>query len=117
MTSHLPIQLHDGTAAFVSRFHTMAGNDKVARDSIQAVIRTFAPKESPAGRDRQTLGKQETQRRLQTDGVVWSQYLRASRVCAALEQRIERLEVGVGCILIPAREIGCQPDARTPAHA
>jgi hypothetical protein len=47
MTSHLSIQLHDGTAAFVSRFHAMAGHDKVAWDSIQAVTRTFAPKESP----------------------------------------------------------------------
>src|SRR5260370_35547177 len=116
MAGTLPVQVREGTASFVSRFPPMAGHDKVAWDSIQAVTRTFAPKESPAGRQRQTLRKQETKRRFQTDGVVWPQDLRASRVCAALEQRIECLEVGVGWILIPAREIGCQPDARTPAH-
>jgi hypothetical protein len=48
MTSHLPIQLRYGTAAFVSRLHAIAGHDEVAWDSIQSVVRTFTPKESPA---------------------------------------------------------------------
>ena len=30
MTSHLPFQLRDGTAAFVSRLYTIAGHDEVA---------------------------------------------------------------------------------------
>ena len=60
MTSHLPIQLRDGTAAFVSRLYTIAGHDEVAWDSIQPVVRTFTPKKSPARRQRQTLRKEET---------------------------------------------------------
>jgi hypothetical protein len=30
MTSHLPVQLRDGTAAFVSRLYTIAGHDFAA---------------------------------------------------------------------------------------
>src|SRR5579864_9247467 len=61
MTSHLPIQLRDGTAAFVSRLYPIAGHDELACDSIQFVVRT-SRQENPQPADSVRRSEQKRQR-------------------------------------------------------
>ena len=51
MTSHLPIQLRDGTAAFVSRLYTIAGHDEVAWDSTYSPSFELSRQKNPQPAD------------------------------------------------------------------
>src|SRR5262245_32467197 len=85
MTRGLPVQLRDGTAAFIAGFHSVAGNDQVSRNSVEAVIRTLTPKEAPARGKREDFRERKPDGRFQPDRVTRTENLSTAGIRAALK--------------------------------
>src|SRR5262245_8110388 len=108
MPSDLPVELSDRPASFVPGFHAMTWDDDVSRNTVKSVIGAVTPKEAPACGKDDAFGKQEPERRLETNGVVRAEDLYSPRIRTALKQRVESLEVGIGWIAVAAGNIGSE---------
>src|SRR5262252_10890516 len=95
MAGDLPIQFGDGPAAFIPRFHSITRDDQIARYSVKAIIRTFAPEKAPACGKRHALRKRKPNGRLEPDRVVGPENLSAARISPALKERVEGLQIWI----------------------
>src|SRR5215472_1191187 len=116
MPSDLPVELSDRPASFVPGFHSMTRDDDVAGNAIKRIIGAFTPEKAPARGKYHAFGKQESERRLETNSVIRAEDLCSPGIRTALKQRVEGLEVGIGWIAVAAGNIGSKPDLGMPQY-
>src|SRR4029077_19234588 len=114
MTRQLPVDLDGRTASLVSVGHTVARDDHLSGDAVERVVNALPPVEPPSGREKHLTRGRKRNRRLEPDRVARTEQLRTARVRAALEHRVERLEVRVRLILVAARGVEDETETRRP---
>src|SRR5260370_18029409 len=114
MARQLPVDLHRGTASLVPVGHAVARDDHLSGDAVERVVNALPPVEPQSGRDEHLTRGRERYRRLEPDRVARTEQLRTAGVRAALEHRVECLEVRVRRILVAARGVEDETEARRP---
>src|SRR5216684_3842256 len=114
MARQLPVDLHGRTASFVPVGHAVARDDHLSGDAVERVVNALPPVEPQSGRDEYLTRGRERNRRLEPDRVARTEQLRTAGVSAALEHRVECLEVRVRWILVAARGVEEETETRRP---
>src|SRR6266478_2466189 len=114
MARQLPVDLDGRTASLVSIRHAVARDDYLSRDAVERVVNALPPVEPQSDREKHLTRGRKRNRWLEPDRVARTEQLRTAGVRAALEHRVERLEVRVRRILVAARGDEDEAETRRP---
>src|SRR5713226_238006 len=114
MARQLPVDLHGRTASLVPVSHAVARDDHLSGDAVERVVNALSPIEPQSYRDEHLPRGRERNRRLEPDRIARTEQLRTTGIHAALEHRVECLEVRVRWILVAAGGVEDETETRRP---
>src|SRR5260370_25473492 len=114
MAGQLPVDLHGRTATLVPVSHAVARDDHLSGDAVERVVNALSPVEPQSGRDEHVTRGRERHGWLEPDRVARTEQLRTAGVSAALEHRVECLEVRVRWILVAPGGVEDETETRRP---
>src|SRR5258706_395808 len=117
MARQLPVDLQGRTASLVPISHAVARDDHLPGDAVERVVNALPPVEPQSGGDEHLTRERKRNRWLEPDRVARTEQLRTAGVRAALEHRVERLEVRVRLILVAARGVEDEAETRRRLRA
>src|SRR6185436_12234278 len=89
----------------VSRVARLSGLNEVHCWTVEAITRARSPEAVPIDGQDKVWAQRQVQLWVNVNVVCWANQRRLTEICAAREQRIEGLEVGVVRIVVAARNV------------
>src|SRR5579863_9352974 len=109
-----PCNFRNRATPFIAPRYSVARNDQIPRNPVQSVLHTFAPVETPPGRNGHISSRSQRQCRFKTNRIARPEKLCASGILTTLKEGVKGSEIRTRSVPVPARNVEVNLDAGIP---